>query len=149
MNKKGIGVGSASVVLMFAVICLAIFAVISFTSAVSNKARVQVEKALVTSYYEADVLAETIFAELLQADSIPDNIRGVEIESGWDWYLDAETISFVCEISDKKELYVVIAVYEEEMDILVWRMRDIGAWETDDGFLDLFDYDPFELWHDD
>jgi hypothetical protein len=146
MNKKGIGVGSASIMLVFAVICMAIFAVISFSSAVSNSALVKIEKELVRSYYEADSLAEAVFAELLLADVIPDGVRGVEIQSGWDLSLDTETVSFTCEISDTKELYVVIAVYEKEMDILVWRMRDIGEWETDDGAMDLFDDDFFSLW---
>jgi hypothetical protein len=150
-DKKGIGVGSASIVLVFAVLCLAIFAVISFASAISNRALIKVEENLVRSYYEADVLAEYVFAEILKsdADSIPDNIRGVEIISGWDWDLDAETVSFSCGISDKKELYVVIAVHETEMDILEWRMRDVGEWETDDDPLNLFDDFDFNIWSGD
>jgi hypothetical protein len=146
MNKKGIGVGSASIILVFAVICMAIFAVITFSSAISNNALVKVEKELVRSYYEADSLAEAVLARLLTADVIPDEVLGVEIQSGWDLTLDAEVISFTCGISDTKELYAVIAVYDTEMDILVWRMRDIGVWEADDDDLGLFDEDQFTLW---
>jgi hypothetical protein len=146
MNKNSIGVGSSSIVLVFAVICMAIFAVISFASAVSNSALVKAEKELILGYYQADVLAGNIFAELLLADRIPDSVHGVEIHSGWDWDLGVEIVSFVCGVTYKKELYVVIAAHEEEMDILEWRMRDIGEWETDDGPMNVFDEDTFSLW---
>jgi hypothetical protein len=159
MNKKGIGSGSASIILVFAVLCLTIFAVISFVSALSNNALVKVEANMVRSYYEADVLAEYIFAEILNLDegeSIPDTIRGVEINSGCDCELDlqmilfgygcgcdseGENISFSLEISDKIELRVVIAVNENEMDIIAWRMRDVGEWESGDDSLNLLDDD--------
>jgi hypothetical protein len=145
MHKKGIGIGSASIVLVFAVLCLTIFAIIAFSSATTNRALVEVEAKLVQSYYEADTLAELILAELLEADSIPDAVRDVEIISDWDWNMGVETLSFSCEISEKKELYVLLAVYEETMRILTWRMRDIGEWEEEDS-LNLFDDDFFNLW---
>ena len=147
----GIGVGSASIVLVFAVLCLTVFAIISFSSAIAASTLVEVESALLKSYYEADTLAESIFAEILEADFIPEEIQGVEIISGWDWDLDADTISFSCPVSEKKELYVVIAVSGGFCDILIWRMRDTGVWETEDEPLNLwpgfdFDDEPMNLW---
>jgi hypothetical protein len=146
MNKKGIGIGSASIMLVFAVLCLTILAIISYSSAVANRAMVQVEANLVQKYYQADQLAEYIFAELLTADFIPEMINDIEIMSGWDWELEAEILSFACEISDKKELYVLLAVHDQAMDIVTWRMRDIGGWEESDEPLNLFDDDFFNLW---
>ena len=148
MNKKGkgVGIGSASIVLVFAVLCLTIFAIISYSSALTNKAMVDVEARLVTRYYEADKLANLIFAELLEADSVPDTLHDVEIISGWDWDLGIEFLSFSLEISDKREMYVMLAVHDETMDILTWRMRDIGGvWEADES-LNLFDGDISDLW---
>lgn len=149
MNRDGIGVGSASIVLIFAVLCLTVFAVISLASAISDSAMVDVEADLIRSYYEADTLAESILAELRGTDTLPETVRGVEILSGWDWETDADTVSFVCPISEKKELYVELAGGGGSYDILSWRMRDIGGWENDDS-LDLwpgFDDDGgFFLW---
>jgi hypothetical protein len=143
--KKGIGIGSASIVLVFAVLCLAIFAIITYTSALADNSLAEVEARTVQHYYEADTLAELIFAELSEAVFIPDEVRGIEIISGWDWDLFMETLSFTIDISDKMEFYVVLAVHGETMDILTWRMRDIGGWERDET-LNLFDGDFFNLW---
>jgi hypothetical protein len=147
MSQKGIGIGSASIVLVFAVLCLTIFAIISYASALSNKALVQVEARLVQRYYESDKLAHLIFAELLEADIIPETIGDVEIISGWDWDLGIEFLSFSFEITDKREMYVVLGVNDDDtIDILSWRMRDIGgAWEQEET-LNLFDGDIFKLW---
>ena len=132
MNRSGIGIGSASVVMVFAVLCLTVFALISYTAAGNDKALSDVEAYLVKNYYEADTLAECILAELLAADTIPDSIRGVNIEAQWDPELEAETAEFSCTISDEKELYVKMAFYVDSYDILSWRMRDTGTWLIDD-----------------
>lgn len=132
MNKGGTGIGSASIILIFAVLCLTIFALISLSTARADKALADAEAILVKEYYEADTLAECILAELVKADEIPDAVYGVDIIL----YLDMETgtdiVSFSCPISDRKELYVEIAVFEDSYDILEWRMQDIGVWEIDD-----------------
>jgi hypothetical protein len=143
--KKGVGIGSASIVLVFAVLCLSIFAVISYTSALADRALADNEVRMVQRYYEADTLAELIFAELLEAVIIPDTVRGVEIEYYFNWDLFVDTLSFTLEISDAMELHVVLAVYDDTMDIITWRMRDIGGWERDET-LNLFDGDFSTLW---
>ena len=133
MNKSGIGIGSASMVLVFAVLCLTVFTLISYTAAGNDKALADVETGLVKNYYEADTLAECILAELLAADTPgPDSIRGVEITTQWDLELAAETAEFSCFVSEKKELYVKVAFYGDSYDILSWRMRNIEEWLIDD-----------------
>ena len=132
MNRSGIGIGSASVVLVFAVLCLSVFALISYTAAGNDRTLAEVERRLVMSYYEADTLAEFITAELLAANIIPRSIRDVEIASRWDRTLAARTAEFSCPMSGDKELYVKIALRGDTYDILSWRMRNIGTWEFDD-----------------
>jgi hypothetical protein len=148
-QKGGIGIGSASIVLVFAVLCLTIFAIISFSSAIADRSLAEVEARLVERYYEADTLAELILAELLQVDGydFPEQIRGVEITQGWDWDLGADTLSFSCKISENIELYVLLAVnWDDTIDILTWRMRSTGDWEEGGNFLELFDFDDMNLW---
>jgi len=132
MNKGGIGVGSASVVLVFAVLCLTVFSLITLLVARNNRALAETEASLVTGYYEADALAEQIIAEILKAGTIPDSVRGVEIDTSWDMNLEIEVITYLCPLSDKKELYVKLAVDGDDVDILNWQMLDIGQWEFDD-----------------
>jgi len=132
MNKGGIGVGSASIVLVFAVLCLTVFSLITYVVAANDKALVDAEASLVTGYYEADALAERIVAEILDTDLIPSSVQGIDIETNWDMYLDAELVEFSCPVADRNALYVRLALRSDSYDILSWRMYNTDEWSFDD-----------------
>jgi len=132
LNKSGVGVGSASIVLVFAVLCLTIFSLITFVVAGNDKALVDAKIELVTGYYEADALAEEILLNILTADPVPDKILGVDIRKTYDEGLDADVVYFFCEISSIKSLYVSLVIREDSFDILNWRMYDTDEWVFDD-----------------
>jgi len=135
MGKSGIGVGSASIVLVFAVLCLTIFSLITFVVAGNDKALVEAKVDMVTGYYRADALAELILADILaakEAGNIPETIREVQINTGHNESSGLETTYFLCDISDTKALYVSLALHNDSFDILSWRMYDKGEWEIDD-----------------
>jgi len=152
MKKGGIGVGSASIVLVFAVLCLTVFSLITYVVAGNDKALVDTESRLVVGYYEADALAERIVADILEADDFPDEVRGIEIHTVWDMYADADIASFSCPISDQKSLFVSLAIRSDSYDILSWRMIDTDDWTFDDSInvwdgpsgLDIGD--PMDVW---
>jgi len=131
MNKAGIGVGSASIVLVFAVLCLTIFSLITYVVAENEQSLVEARLELVTGYYEADALAEHILVDILSADLLPETVRGVDIHTRWDESLSAETIYFFCHISDVKALYVNVLIHDDMFDILSWRMYATDEWEFD------------------
>jgi len=131
-NKSGIGVGSASIVLVFAVLCLTIFSLITYVVAGNEKALVDAKAELVTGYYEADAAAELILADILATDAIPNTVRGIQIHTGLDENLGVETTYFHYPISDIKALYVNLIVRDDSFDILSWRMYDTDEWEIDD-----------------
>ena len=132
MNRSGIGVGSASIVLIFAVLCLTVFSLISLLVAKNNKSLSDTEAALVVGYYEADAKAEKMLAELIEADGhTSGEFTDGEIWSMWDTQTDKEILSYLCPISDDKELYVRVTVGNGYADILCWQMMDIGEWEFD------------------
>jgi len=126
------GLGSASIVLVFAVLCLSIFATIAYVSALTDETLITAEVQLVSAYYRADTLAEQILEVILSAQLIPDNINGIEITSYWDWELMAEIVSFALPILDTHVLCISVAINSGSYDILTWRMRDITNWQTDD-----------------
>ncbi|MCL2057187.1 MAG: hypothetical protein FWH02_08240 [Oscillospiraceae bacterium] len=128
MDKSGIGIGSTSVVLIFAVLCLSFFALASYTSAENEMAPAKAEAALVSGYYEADALAVKIAAQLKNASAIPDNIYGVEIHRRTEESGEQIIIEFACPITDSKELYVSLS---PERGILSRRMRDTQKWQPD------------------
>ena len=134
MNKGGggMGVGSASIMLIFAVLCLTVFSLISLSVAESDKTLADTEAELVTQYYIADELAERVLAVILDSDVTPGEILGVTIESEWDMDLFAEVAEYSCPLSDTMELSVKVAVGEDSYDILVWKMVNTGDWVIDD-----------------
>ena len=136
MNRSGIGVGSASIVLVFAVLCLTVFSLISYMVASNEKNLVDVKLELVTGYYEADSLAEYILYDIRNAtnerEEIPATIRGVDINKGRDEDLNIDTIYFLCNISDIKALYVNLGIHNDSIDILSWQMYDTDEWVFDD-----------------
>ena len=135
MNKgSGVGVGSASMVLVFAVLCLSVFSLITFVVAINSKALAETEARLVEGYYEADLLAERILSEILDAGHIPGNILGVDVGYYWDWELDADIVQYACPLpGSEKWLYVKLAFYFDSYDVLSWRMWDTGDWTVDEG----------------
>ena len=130
MNKGGIG--SASIVLVFAVLCLSIFTMVSLLTALTEDSLITTEIQLVEAFYAADTVAEMVLAEILAAEILPENIRGIDIEAYWDWDTMTEIVSFVSPITDTKELYVVVAIGLYGYEILSWRMFNIGEWQADD-----------------
>jgi len=109
VSRNGAGIGSASLTLIFAVLCLAVFSLISHTAAANDMALAKAEAALVKGYYEADALAEQLAAE----------VEGTG------------RTEFSVAVSQSRELYVILDIKEDTADILAWRIRDTGEWRPD------------------
>ena len=131
MDRSGIGIGSTSLVLIFSVLCMVLFALISYAAAENDVALAEAETALVKGYYGAEALAESVAAGLLASETIPGELYGVEIESEWDPSEGAHIAEFFCPVSDRKELYAKIAVKGGDYEVLAWRMRDVDQWRRD------------------
>ena len=131
MDRSGIGIGSTSLVLIFTVLCLALFAFISYTAAENDMALAQAEAALTMEYYEADALSERVAAGLLASETIPVSLYGVEITSEWNATESAQIAEYYCKVSDRKELYARISIKDDDYEVLVWRMRDTDRWRPD------------------
>ena len=152
MNKGGMGVGSSSIMLIFSVLCLAVFSLISLSVAGNDKALVDTEAKLITGYYKADELAERILTTLIASGgTLPDEVLGVKIDYEKTEDSSQEIATYQCPISDIKELVVKAAVHKDStaFDIIMWKMVNTDDWVIDDsmpvwsgdgddfGFLDL------------
>jgi len=133
MSRGGIGVGSSSIVLVFAVLCLTVFSLITYVVAGNDRALIDNESRLVIGFFEADALAEQIVAEILESNSVPENIHGIEVRSRWDWYSDVTVVEFAAPISDVLSIYVRMMLLEDSYDIASWRMINSHDWEYDAG----------------
>ena len=132
MSKGNIGVGSASIILVFAVLALAIFSLISLTAATNEKALVDAEAMMVVGYYEADALATLVLSFLMEhtyGDAIPKDILGVSItsEEGVD---GGFLISYSCYVSPLNELYVEVLL-DDFILIREWSLYDTTQWQPD------------------
>jgi len=128
MNRNG----AASIVLVFAVLCLSIFAVVSFVPALREDALITREVERVVAFYAADMRAEQILVQLLNADEIPEYIDGIRIYSDIDWDTFDIWVWFVYPINDTLEIFVHLAWDGmHDYTLLAWRVVHIGAWEVD------------------
>ena len=131
MKKGANGVGSASIVLIFAVLCLTIFALITFSVAERERVLIEREAALVIGYYRADAIAEIFLAEFLDENIIPDTSHILDKTTFWCNNLRADVIDFNVEITDTMQLAVSVAVEDGFFHILSWKIRNIAPWMAD------------------
>ncbi|MCL2366006.1 MAG: hypothetical protein FWC75_03040 [Oscillospiraceae bacterium] len=133
MNKGGIGVGSASIILVFAVLCLTVFSLITYVVASNDKALVSSEARLVVGFFEADALANSIVADLFEAESIPSSVQGVDIHTEFDFYTGGEMVIFSAPINDDLAIFVQLLIYDGTHRIQGWRMYNAREWTYDAG----------------
>lgn len=112
--------GVSSLLIIFAVLCLTIFAILSI-STVSADARLGDKAAeSVAAYYAADGQAEKVLAQLRQG-IVPDGVTQ-----------DGDTYSFTCPASETQALQVKVRISGTDYEILQWQMISTADWEADD-----------------
>jgi hypothetical protein len=136
MNRNG----AASIVLVFAVLCLTIFAVVSFVPALREEALIERETAHVTAFYTADTQAEIILAEILaqinDSGITPDEVGGTPVYSEFDMGVLYERVWFAYPINDIFELYVSVMIdIDLDYTVLAWQVVQTGAWQADEGMV--------------
>jgi hypothetical protein len=67
-RSMGLNMGSASIIMLFAVLCLTVLAALSLLSANSQLRLTQRSAAVMESYYEADLRASEIYERVLKGD---------------------------------------------------------------------------------
>jgi len=114
-------VGGSSLLVIFAVLCLTVFALLGL-STVQASGRLSQNTALaVADYYQADCEAEEIFARL----------RSGEVPAG---VIQTNDIySYTCPISDTQQLSVELRKQEAGWTVLRWQSESTAVWETDEG----------------
>ncbi len=130
MNKRHFTpsvVGVCSLLVIFSVLCLVIFSLVSLSTANAGKRLSEISARQTEAYYAADLRAEKIVAQL-RAGSIPE---GVSEKDG--------VYSFSVAISDVLVLSAEVEVLENgDYKILKWQSVRSSEWQADDS-LDLWD----------
>lgn len=122
-NKKTLSlptVGIGSLLTVFAVLCLTVFALLSVATVQADCRLSEKSMAAVTGYYESDCRAEEILAQL-RAGVTPE---GVAEENG--------IYSYSCTISETQALTVRAKVDGEHFEILQWQAVSTVNWQAND-----------------
>lgn len=113
-------VGASSLLVIFAVLCLTVFALLSVSTVRADQRLSDNAAEAVEEYYAADCAAEEILARL-RAGERPEGVRE---ENG--------VYTYACTISDTQTLVVEVAVDGAQYSILRWQAVSTADWKADD-----------------
>lgn len=114
------GIGAASLLVIIAVLCLSVFALLTLATVQADERLGDHAEAAVLDYYRADCQAEEILAQL-RCGNIPE---GVAVKDG--------IYSFTCPMSETQLLAVAVTVSEKNYEILRWQAVSTTDWKPED-----------------
>lgn len=129
VRSSGAVVGGSSLLVIFAVLCLTVFALLSLSTVQADGRLSQATAESVAAYYAADRAAEEIYARLRAGES-PEGVIPCPCE--------AEGYAYTCHISQTQLLCVEVHRTEEGWRVLRWQAVSAADWEADDS-LNLWD----------
>ena len=118
-------VGGSSLLVIFAVLCMTVFALLSLSTVQADGRLNQASVEAVSEYYAADTKAEEIFARLRQGEIPPEVTETNGI------------YTYDCPISENQALHVEVQKTAEGWKILRWQAVVTAEWE--EGALNLWD----------
>lgn len=134
----GAHIGSASIVMIFAVLCLTIFATLSFQTASYEWRLAEKSAAAATAYYDADSIAEERYQqiyELLQSDAAEETVLAeltvmqVAVEKQHNQTLLYYTVS----MDETQELQVcILRQADGTLRIEQWKAAAVTQWDYED-----------------
>ena len=127
MKRSGGVSGAVSLVMIFCILCLVIFSVLTLASADREYRLSEMSARNAAEYYRADYEATVIVAALR---------GGTEPEADIDW--DGETAMFLLPMGESLGLDVAVSVHGGAYEILRWQTVYLGNWEPDE-FLNLWE----------
>jgi len=103
-------IGGSSLLVIFAVLCLTIFTLLALSNAQANARLTEASVEAVSAYYEADLQAEILFAQLRQG-LLPEEVEVTD-----------NIYTYSCTISDTQTLMVTLEKTGNSWNVLQWQM---------------------------
>ena len=113
-------VGSSSLLVAFALLCLTVFALLSLSTVQAEKRLSQSSAQAVESYYRADCQAEAVLARLRDGQ-LPEGVT-----------VDGDVYAYTCPISDTQSLEVQVRMEGEQWTVLRWQAVSTAQWEAEE-----------------
>lgn len=143
-NRSGFSppaLGGASLLVIFAVLALTIFALLSLSTVRADSRLSEASAQAVRDYYAADAKAQAVLAWLRTGEGEPDVPETFTLSTSISEYGDhSETVhAYALPISDTQELQVEVRVDgPDRWEVLRWQAVPVGDWEIDEG-IELWD----------
>lgn len=102
-------VGGTSLLVIFAVLCLTVFALLTISTAEAERRLSDVSADAVSAYYMADLEAEEIFARLRNGE-LPEGIT-----------VDGSVYSYTCFISETQYIAVKLSYEDGKWTVISWQ----------------------------
>ena len=136
--KSKVNIGSSSLILIFIILCLSVFGLLSLTSARSDLALAQKNAQAVQGYYEADTMGEQFVQMVDQALQVSENAEQLKAALGSYYQKNTETGAdlAVTDITMERGqiLHIELALEPEEKryEVLTWKVFNAEEYEIDD-----------------
>ena len=127
VRANGAVVGGSSLLVIFAVLCLTVFALLSLSTVQADGRLSEATAESVRAYYAADRAAEEVFA-CIRGGEIPADVAPCAC-GGY---------AYACPISDTRTLCVEVHPTADGWQVVRWQAVTAGEWESDDS-LNLWD----------
>lgn len=112
--------GGSSLLVIFAVLCLTLFALLGLSSAQASERMNRAAVESVTAYYAADFEAERTLA-LLRQGSVPENVQK-----------EGNIYSWSCPLTERQRLEIEVRLEGAEYEVLQWQLVSSTQWVADD-----------------
>lgn len=123
-------VGGVSLLIVFAVLCLTVFALLSLTTVQADVRLADAAARATADYYAADCQAQEILARLRNGE----HPAGVTLYGSENKYAQ-----YICPISETQQLQVLVSVGEDgSWSVLRWRSEPSQEWSVSED-LELWD----------
>ena len=113
-------VGGSSLLVIFAVLCLTVFALLGLSTVQADGRLSQLSARAVAEYYQADCRAEETFARLRRGE-LPEGVTRA-----------GNIYSYTCPVSDTQQLRVELRKEEAGWTVVRWQSESVAEWESDD-----------------
>ncbi len=125
MMKGGHVSGIVSLVLIFCVLCIAIFSTMTLLTADRERQLSDLSATRMAEYYEADTLAVRTAAALRKGEDVDVQVTYKTVEEG-------TRISYSIPAGGERFLEVELLLKGEEMEIKRWALVYGGAWKEEE-----------------
>ena len=116
-------VGGSSLLVIFAVLCLTVFALLGLSTVQADTRLSDASAEAIEAYYNADCEAETILARLRNGETVD----GVEIDGSW--------YSYSCPVNENQSLFVTVELTDDGYTVWQWQTLPTIQWESDDSLV--------------